>query len=85
MTVIFRVNNVIQSGLFSKWKQVYWNEQLCHIKVTNKQDNELIENNLKLNQISVAFYILLFCLPFSLGILLVETLFFKLKQLECFL
>ena len=70
---------MIQSGLFLKWKQVYWNEQLSHIKVTNKQGDELIENILKLNQISVAFYILLFCLPFSLGILLIEVLFFKHK------
>ena len=70
---------MIQSGLFSKWAQVYWNEQLSHIKVTNKQDDESIENILKLNQITVAFYILLFCLPFPLGILLIEVLFFKHK------
>ena len=76
---------MIQSGLYSKWTQVYWNEQLCHIKMTNKQDNESIEDNLKLNRLSVAFYFLLFCLPFSLGILLIEALLFKHKLLECFL
>ena len=67
---------MIQSGLFSKWKQLYSNKQLSHIKVRNKQDNESTENNLKLNQISIAFYIVLFCLLFSLGILLIEVLYF---------
>ena len=58
------MNNVIQSGLFSRWKQVDWNEKLNHIKVINRQQNELIENNLKLDQFSSAFYILIYCLSF---------------------
>lgn len=71
---------MIQSGLFSKWKQVHWNEQLGNIKVINKQENESIHNNLKLNQISIAFYILMFSLPFLLATLLIEIIYFMLKN-----
>ena len=67
---------MIQSGLFLKWKEVDWTLQLYHVKKLIKNNNESNEN-LSLNQISLAFYILLFCLPFSLGILLIEVLCFS--------
>ena len=67
------MSNVIQSGIFSKWEEMVWTLRLYHIKKLTK-NNESNEN-LSLNQISLAFNILLFCLPFSLGILLIEVLF----------
>ena len=66
---------MIQSGLLSKWKQVYWAQQLGNLKVRNKQENESIENNLKLSQISIAFYILMFSLPFLIATLLIEIIY----------
>ena len=67
------MSNVIQSGLFSKWKEVDWAQQLYHIKKLTK-NNESNEN-LSMNQISFVFYILLYYFPFSLGILLAEVSF----------
>lgn len=68
------MSNVIQSHLFSRWQQA-----LLLIKLS--KINKLIENEsnetLSFNQVSPVFYILLFCLSFSLGILLIEVLFFK--------
>ena len=72
------MSNVIQNGLFSKWKQVDWAQRLDHIKKLIENKNESNEN-LSLNQISLAFYILLFCLSFSLGIFLIEVVFFMHK------
>ena len=69
------MSNVIQSGLFFKWQEVDLTRKLHHIKKLITNYNESNEN-LSLNQISLAFYILLFCLPFSLGILLIEFLCF---------
>ena len=76
--MLFRVNNVIQSGLFIKWKQVYWAEQFRNIKIEINQQNKLSEDILTLNQVSISFYILLCCLPFSIAALLIENLVFKL-------
>ena len=72
--VNYRVNNVIQSGLFNKWKQVYWSQQFSKIKIQVK--NELSQDHLTLRHISLAFYILLCFLPFSIPILLFEILIF---------
>lgn len=58
---------------------MYWAQQLGHIKVRNKQENESIENNLKLSQISIAFYTLIFNLPFLIATLLIEIIYFMLK------
>ena len=68
------MSNVIQSCIFSKWKEVDWAQRLDHIKKLIKNNN-VSNEKLSLNQISLAFYILLFYLPFSLGILLIEAFF----------
>ena len=69
------MSNVIQSGIFSKWYEVDLARRLHHIKKLIKNNNELNEN-LSLNHVSLAFYTLLFCLSFSLVILLIEILCF---------
>ena len=74
-----RVSDVIQSGLFIKWMNMNWARQLSNIKIPIKQENGSIEDNLKLNQVSTAFYILLCCLPLSIVTLLIEAFCFKLK------
>ena len=66
---------MIESGLFSKWNEVDLTVGLHHIKKLIKNNNESNEN-LLLNQVSFAFYILLICLSFSLVILLIEALCF---------
>lgn len=66
---------MIQSGLLSKWNQVNWTLQFGNIKELIKNNNESNEN-LSLNQVLFAFYILTFCLPFSLAILFIEVLCF---------
>ena len=69
------MSNAIQSGLFEKWKQVNLAQRLDHIIKLIENNNESNEN-LSLNHVSFAFYIQLFCLPFSLIILLIEVLCF---------
>ena len=66
---------MIQSGLFAKWNEVDWALRLDHIKKLIKNKNESNEN-LSLNHVSLAFYILLICFPFSLVILLIEVLYY---------
>ena len=75
--------NVLQCGLFSKWQEVGLTSQLLHIKKFIKNKNESNEK-LSLNQISLAFNILLFGLPFSLAILLIEVLFLSINNLNIF-
>ena len=58
--------------------KVYWTLQFRHIKIDVKE-NESNENNLTLNQISLPFYILLCCLPFSISTLFIEIFHVKLK------
>ena len=70
---------MIQSGLFIKWRQVDWARQLNNIKIPIKQEDGSIENHLTLNQVSIAFYILLCCLPLSIVTLLFETFCFFFK------
>ena len=69
------MSNVIQTGIFEKWKEVDWAQRLDHIKRLIENKNESNEN-LSLDQISLAFYILLLFLPFSLVILLIEVFCF---------
>ena len=69
------MSNVIQSGLFFKWQEVDLTRKLHHIKKLITNYNESNEN-LSLNHVSLAFYVLLFFLPFSLVILLIEILYF---------
>ena len=64
---------VDQSGLFYKWKQVYWALQFHYIKIQVNQDYLSSQTNLKLNQVSLAFYILFCCLSFSIAILFIEN------------
>lgn len=74
------MKNVIESGLFNKWKQVYWAQNLRNIKKFIKQkDNQNGKNHLSLNQVSFVFYILLYCLPILISILLIEFLSFMVK------
>ena len=78
------MSNVIQTGIFSKWKEVDWAQRLDHIKKLIENKNESNEN-LSLNQISLAFYILLLFLSFSLVILLIEiSCFLSISNLNIF-
>ena len=78
--MLFRVNNVIQSGLLIKWMKVYWARQLSNIKIPIEQEDRSIEDHLTLNQISTAFYIFLCCFPLSIVTLLIEIFCIKLKM-----
>ena len=78
------MTNVVESGLFSKWNEVNWTQQLRHIKTLIKNNNESNEK-LSLNHVSLAFYALLFCLSFSLRILSIEVLcFLSINNLNIF-
>ena len=72
----FRVRHVIQSGLLNKWKQVFWDNEFRFITMAIKQKEESDEKVLTLNQVSTAFYSLLFCLPISFVVLPIEIIFF---------
>ena len=68
---------MVQSGLFNKWKQVYWTQvfRKANMKVNNQ--NDINQDTLKLKQVSLAFYIELCCLPLSIVTLLIEIFFMK--------
>ena len=70
---------MIQNGLLNKWKEVYWTLVFCkaNIKVNQSDTNE---NALKLKQVSLAFYILLCCLPLSIATLLIEIQLMKIYK-----
>ena len=72
------MTNVIQSGLLNKWKQMHWTLQFSNIKIEINQENKSYKDILTLDQVSLAFYILLCCLPFSIATLLIEN-YFRLK------
>ena len=74
-----RVSNIIQMGLVIKWKQINWAQQLHNVKIIIKKEIIINENNLSLNQISLAFYITLFSLPILTLTLLIEVFCRKLK------
>ena len=59
---------------------MYWSQQFSNIKIQVK--NELSQDHVTLRHISLAFYIRLCFLPFSIPILLFEILFFKQKNSE---
>ena len=63
---------MIQSGLFIKWMNMIWAQQLSNIKIPIGQEDGSIKDHLTLNQVSTAFYILLCCLPLSIVTLLIE-------------
>ena len=73
------MEKVNQSGLLYKWKQVYWALQFRDIKIQVNQDNESSETNLKLNQVSLSFYVLFCYLPFSIVTLFIEIFRFMFK------
>ena len=65
------MNNVIRSGLFNKWKEVYWNEDFRKVKISVNQ-NYSNQDKLKLNQILDVFYIVLCFLSISIATLIIE-------------
>ena len=64
-------------GLVIKWKQINWAQQLHNVKIIIKQEIKSNQDNLSLNQISLAFYIMLFSLPILTLTLLIEVLFWR--------
>ena len=75
-----RISNVIQMGLVIKWKQINWAQQLHNVKIIIKQEIKSNQDNLSLNQISLAFYIMLFSLPILTLTLLIEVFCRKLDD-----
>ena len=61
---------------------MYWNQRFRHIKIEVKDESS--QDNLTLSHISLAFYIILCCFPFSIAILLIEIFcfFFKLRIVD---
>lgn len=76
----FRVSNVIQMGFVIKWKQIKWAQQIHSVKMIIKQEIKSNQDNLSLNQISLAFYIMLFSLPILTLTLLIEVFCRKLDD-----
>ena len=66
-----------QSGLFNKWKEVYWTIVCSKANIKANNPNDTNEDTLKLKQVSLAFYIKLYCLPLSIATLLIEIFFMK--------
>ena len=73
----FRINNVVQSGLLSKWKKAFRAKEFHQVKIQNKQFDQSDERNLKLNQVLSVFYATLYCLPFSIATLFIEMIVSK--------
>ena len=52
---------------------MYWAQQFRDVKIEIHEENKLYEDILTLSQVSLSFYILLCCLPFSIATLLIEN------------
>ena len=70
----FRINNMIQSGLFDEWIKVYYSLELRNLELPFKHDEKLNAKTISLDHISVFLKILLFCFLFSIATLLIEII-----------